>query len=387
MKPLPFHIVTGFADLVDRAHDAAFDDHFPANGSFVKMKRGAQSYWYHMAYDPKAPNKQKSRYAGPAGDPQVDALVASHGKVHADHKARKAVASSMRQSGLPSPDGLEGELALAFQKAGLFQAGAVLVGSVAYQCYGGLLGVRMDGAYHRTQDKDLAQDREIALHVAYGNQRLDDFGAILKRVDPTFEPDFNPMRPQDGPTRYSNSAQYRVDLLTTHLRTDRDRSAPVIVPGLPGSASQPLDLMHYLIGQPVRSILLHDAGVAVKVPEPSRYAMHKIVISQMRSLSSEGSKSTKDLMQASELIRSLQHARRSADMAAAWNAMFGEKPKWRKKLAAGALGIDEDALGHIAAAVIRHGGEPFRDHENPAQILRSLLMNEKPVGQKNKKDG
>jgi len=75
MKPLPFHITMGFADLVDRVHEAAFDERFPANGKFIKLARGDRAYWYHIAYEPERPSKQRSRYAGVVGDPAVDALV------------------------------------------------------------------------------------------------------------------------------------------------------------------------------------------------------------------------------------------------------------------------------------------------------------------------
>lgn len=372
MKPLPFHVVTGFADLVDRVHDAAFDDRFPANGSFVKIQRGERAYWYHMAYDASAPSKQRSRYAGPVGDPKVDALVAAHGRLHDDHKMRKALASSMRQAGLPAPDGIEGELALAFQKAGLFQAGAVLVGSVAYQSYGGVLGVRLDGAHHRTQDLDLAQDRSIALHVSWSGEQLGDFEAILKAVDPTFAPDFNPAHPQAGPTRYKNASQYRIDLLTGHLASDRNRTKPVPSPSVAGATLQPLEAMDFLIEQPTRSVLLHQAGAAVVVPHPARYAVHKMLVSQIRSLSSEATKSAKDLAQASELLRALAHARKQADVADAWTDLRS-RPKLRRRLAAGALALDMDALAILAEAVRRHGGPDFPEGRNSEEFLRSDL--------------
>jgi hypothetical protein len=373
LKPLPFHIATGFADLVERVHEAAFDERFPANGSFVKMARGERTYWYHMSYNPETPSRQRSRYAGAVGDPKVDAMVAAHGRLRADHKSRKALASSMRQSGLPSPDGLEGELALAFQKAGLFQAGAVLIGSVAYQTYGGILGVRLDGSHHRTQDMDIAQDRQVALHVAWAGQRLEDFESILKGIDPSFRPDLNPMWPESGPTRYRNDSQYKVDLLTEHLSSDRNRGKPIDSLITPGMALQPLDMMDYLIQRPIRSVLLHDAGAAVVVPDPARYAIHKIVVSQSRSESGEATKSAKDLFQVSELIRALRHARKDGDLADAWSAMWQQKAKWRRRLIYGALELEEDALQGLAAAVMRHGEKPFRNGSDPAEDLHREL--------------
>ncbi len=379
MRPLPFHVTTGFADLVDRVHGAAFDERFPANGKFIKLSRGDRAYWYHTSYDPDRPSKQRSRYAGAVGDPAVDALVAAHSRLHADYKARKELASSMRQSGLPAPDGLVGELALKFQKVGLFQAGAVLVGFVAYQCYGGLLGARLDGARHRTQNIALGQDRQVALAIAWGGQPPIDFEAILRQVDPSFRLDLNSMRSNAGSRRYQNDTQYSVDLLTADARPDRDGGSPIKTSHLEGGALQPLDSMAFLIKEPVRSVLLHGAGAAIVAPHPARYAIHKILVSQIRSLSREAkTKTAKDLTQASELLRALAHARNLANIADAWNELRAT-PEWCKRLAVGALALDEDALDILADAVRRHGGEDFGPSGDPALHLRAEIA---PRGRK-----
>ncbi len=379
MKPLAFHITKGFEELVDRVHEAAFDERFPANGKFIKLTRGDRAYWYHTSYDPDRPSKQRSRYAGAVGDPAVDALVAAHSHLHADHKARKELASSMRQSGLPAPDGLVGELALKFQKAGLFQAGAVLVGFVAYQCYGGLLGARLDGARHRTPNIALGQDRRMALAIAWGGQPPIDFEAILRQVDPSFRADFNSMRSNAGLTRYQNDTQYSVDLLTAHARPDQDGGSPIKTPHLEGGALQPLDSMAFLIKEPVRSVLLHGAGAAIVAPHPARYAIHKILVSQIRSHSREATtKTAKDLTQASELLRALAHARNLANIADAWNELRAT-PEWRKRLAIGALALDEDALGILADAVRRNGGDDFGPTGDPAFYLSAEVA---PRGKK-----
>ncbi|WP_429126642.1 GSU2403 family nucleotidyltransferase fold protein [Ensifer sp. 4252] len=362
-----------FADLVESAHESAFNARFPVNGTFHKLKRGTKEYWYHVMRDPTASSGRRTSYAGLVGDPDVDDLVERHGHEHTRHKLQKATASLLRRSGLPAPDPMEGKLTQAFQRAGLFQAGAILVGSVAYQAYGGILGVKLSGDLHRTQDIDLAQDREIALHASHNGEKLGDLQDILKSVDTSFAPKLNPSYPNAGPTRYENASNYKIDLLTAHKNSDRDRRAPIAIPIMPGTALQPLDLMEFLIKNPIRSALLYEDGVAVVVPDPVRYALHKVTISRMRGLASEAGKDSKDRMQAAELLRAIEHAGRTSELAEAWSELWRGKAKQRSYVLRGVLALPDDAIDIIARSAIRYGEEPFRDGEQPAVTLRKLL--------------
>jgi hypothetical protein len=390
MQPLAPPLKIAFADLVDGAHEKAFNERFPAGGTFHKFKRGEREYWYHVMRDASAPSGRRSTYAGAVGDPIADALVERHGQEHARHKLQKESASMLRRAGLPTPDPIEGKLAQAFQRAGVFQAGAILVGSVAYQAYGGVLGVKLGGDLHRTQDIDLAQDREIALHVGHTGQKLEDFQEILKSVDATFSPKLNPQYPRSGPTRYENATRYRVDLLTAHKNSDRDRKAPVALPTHPGAALQPLDLMEFLIKNPIRSVLLYEDGVAVNVPDPARYALHKATISQMRSLAGEAGKDSKDRMQAAELLKGVEHAGRTSELADAWSELWDDKAKRRSFVVRGVLALPDDAIDTIARSAIRFGAEPFREDEKPAATLRKFISNNPsgpPLPPKSKRRG
>ncbi|CAN7258436.1 GSU2403 family nucleotidyltransferase fold protein [Rhizobium sp. LjRoot258] len=362
-----------FADLVESAHEKAFNARFPVKGTFHKLKRGEKEYWYHVMRDSTVTSGRRTSYAGLVGDPDVDALVERHGHEHARHRLQKETASMLRRSGLPAPDPMEGKLTQAFQRAGLFQAGAILVGSVAYQAYGGILGAKLSGDLHRTQDIDLAQDREIALHVGHTGQKLEDFQDILKSVDASFARKLNPSYPNAGPTRYENASKYKVDLLTAHENSDRDRRAPVAIPIMPGAALQPLDLMEFLIRNPIRSALLYEDGVAVVVPDPVRYALHKVTIGQMQGPSGEAGKDSKDRMQAAELVRAIEHAGRTSELAEAWSELWRDKAKRRRFVLRGVLALPDDAIDIIARTAIRYGEEPFRDGEPPAVTLRNLI--------------
>lgn len=382
-----------FSDLVDGVHEKAFNERFPAKGSFHKLARGGREYWYHVMRDANSPTGRRTTYGGIVGDPETDALVQRHGRANAQHKMLKGIASMLRRAGLPSPEPIEGMVAQAFQRSGVFQSGAILVGSVAYQAYGGILGVKLGGDLHRTQDLDIAQNREISLHVGHTSQRLEDFQEILKSVDPTFEPKLNPQYPKAGPTRYENASKFRVDLVTEHKNSDRDRKAPIELPTHPGAAMQPLDLMEYLIKNPIRSALLYEEGVAVMIPDPARYALHKAALSQMRGLSGEAGKDSKDRLQATEVLKGVEQAGRTSELAEAWSELWEEKAKRRPLIARGFLSLPDSAIDIIARSALRYGEGPFKTSEDPKETLRRFLAKD-PRGEtmktnsssKNKRD-
>jgi hypothetical protein len=78
------------------------------------------------------------------------------------------------------------------------------------------------------------------------------------------------------------------------------------MPALGGAAAEPLRFLDFLIRDPVRSILLHNAGVSVVVPDPARYAVHKLMVAGRRQNDAGGkAKSEKDLRQAAILFEVL----------------------------------------------------------------------------------
>ena len=155
-----------FADLVDKCHDADFAADFPANGTLLQQQRAGRSYWYYRGYAPALDGGAPTRslkYAGPAGDPDIERRVAAFGSIKADHRARRDLASRLRRAGLPAPLPFDGAVVAALARTGMFRLRAILVGSTAYQSYGGLLGVKLVAAHYATEDVDVAQDFGVSL--------------------------------------------------------------------------------------------------------------------------------------------------------------------------------------------------------------------------------
>ncbi len=59
----------------------------------------------------------------------------------------------------------------------------------------------------------------------------------------------------------------------------------------------------FVIADPIPAVALYGAGVPVTVPQPARYAVHKLMVAQLRR--PESAKRGKDMVQAKELIAAL----------------------------------------------------------------------------------
>ncbi|MGL4242402.1 MAG: GSU2403 family nucleotidyltransferase fold protein, partial [Beijerinckiaceae bacterium] len=181
--------------------------------------------------------------------------------------------------------------------------GMVLVGTAAYQTYAPVVGFMLGGAALSTQDADLAAASLAVQSDADGVHLLD----ILKRADPSFIA--APMLDRKAlPKRFRSSSGFDVDVITRY-RTRKDDENGVPVPGL-GCSAQPLRYLEFLIEEPIDVVALYNAGVTVRVPQPARYAVHKLIVAQERQPGNV--KRRKDLMQAESLMAALRESNPSA---------------------------------------------------------------------------
>ena len=209
--------------------------------------------------------------------------------------------------------------------AGVFRLGAVLVGTHAYIALGNVLGVRWKSGL-RTQDIDLAAAR--TLHVVVP-QTETDLPMALDALNMGFlpVPGLNPKSPQ---TSFKVRGQaLRVDLLTP-ARGARD-GRPVPIPRLK-AAAQPLELLDYLLESPIAIPLVNGGATLVNVPDPARFALHKLIVSARRPVV-EQTKAGKDRQQAAELIEVLYEDRRG-DLSLAVAALMKRPAAWRSRLKA-----------------------------------------------------
>jgi hypothetical protein len=137
-------------------------------------------------------------------------------------------------------------------------------------------------------------------------------------------------------------------------------------------------MMDFLIDGPVRAVLLHKAGIAVTSPNPARFAIHKLALSQARRAAGDLTKHRKDLAQASELIQALDQSHRASDLAEAGGVSKTCNQNGPRSSIAARLRSSQRVLALLADAIVSLGGGPFEKDQDPAETLAARLNPPKP---------
>jgi len=327
-KPLSLAFQTTYAELLEQCALDAFDDAFPEAGTFVTKEVAGRRYWYFQL---PVSHGQKQRYVGPE-TPQLLKQIGQHRQAREAERSRRSLVSTLvRSAALPRPLPQIGEIVAALARAGVFRLRGVLVGTVAYQAYPGLLGARLPAASLMTGDVDIAQFANVSVAMEDMTPPMLD---VLKSVDPSFRavPHLHDSRRS---VTYRTTNGMRVDFLTPNEgpATDRPRRLPAL-----GTDAEPLRFLDFLIHAPEPAVLLHDAGVYVLVPAPERYAVHKLIVAERR-VGPGSVKRGKDLVQAQALLARLVETRPDA-LREVWREAEGRSAKWSSYLRTSLAKID-----------------------------------------------
>lgn len=280
---------TLYADLAQRV---ATD---PASGSVYTRSVAGADYLYAKI---RAGTERIDEYIGRADDPIARARANDYEHGTRLAAERRQTIAMLRRAGLPTPARPLGTLVSALRHMDLFDRGVVLVGTAAYLLSAPLVGQILPAQTIMTGDADLAT-ATLSLSAKDDAPLLD----VLRLADPSFEA----ILPLDGwepPSKFRTSAGYLVDVITP-IRTRDDRN-PLRLPQLQAGAA-PLQYLAWLIADSVPVIALWGSGVTVRVPQPARYAIHKLIVAQAR-LPGSRDKRGKDLAQAAALIAALKLA-------------------------------------------------------------------------------
>ncbi len=295
MKRITPNLLTLYADLLQ---SLALPDE--RGGSIYTHEVKGQGYLYASI---RSGQSRSKRYLGRADDPDVQARAEAIQMAAERQKGRRKTIAALRSAGLAGPDQELGRVLAVTAAAGLYQAGAVVVGTSAYQCYSPIVGSILPPAGMMTRDADIATaSLALTARAAAGEGEeaapvtLEE---ILREADPTFRA--VPMLDRKAPSsRFRSASGFLVEVLVPMLRrTDRN---PMPIPGLQAGGI-PIQHMGWLIDEPVQAVVLQGAGALVRVPRPARYAVHKLLIAQKRTMDS--AKAGKDLHQAQALFEVL----------------------------------------------------------------------------------
>lgn len=312
-------VQTTYAELLERCTNAAFRENFAEDGTFVSKTIKGRRYWYFQG---GAGTERTQRYVGPE-TPELLQRIDRQKEIRDDERERRSLVTTLTRSlNLPRSVPEIGDVIAALAKAGVFRLRGVLVGTVAYQTYSAMLGVRLAAAAIQTGDVDIAQFRNVSIAVEDSTPPVLD---VLRDVDKSFRAVPHTV---DGRrvTSYAAKSGLRVDFLTPNQGAET--GSPQALPALKTDA-QPLQFLDFLIHEPEPAVILHKAGIAVLVPSPARYAVHKLIVAGRRAAGV--AKRDKDLQQADVLLRFLSQ-KRPEDLKFAWQEAYGRGPSWRALL-------------------------------------------------------
>ena len=315
-------IQTSYAQLLERSLSSSFRDAFPEEGTFAVKTLKGRRYWYFQSTTDQG---RRQRYVGPE-TPALLEQIAHHRELRDDERDRRSLVSILvRSLNLPRPLPEIGEIMVALAKAGVFRLRGVLVGTLAYQVYSAMLGIKLPMVTLQTTDVDIAQFRNVSIAI---KEQTPPMIEVLKGVDKTFHevPRIGVRHPA---VSYKNKEGLLVDFLTPNEGPDTEK--PAFLPAFQ-TAAQPLRFLDYLIHQPEPAVVLYGPGIHVFVPAPERYAVHKLIVSRRRSAGT--AKRDKDLHQAEALLNCLTQ-KRPYELKAAWEEACRRGPKWRQLLVEG----------------------------------------------------
>lgn len=325
MRRQPPETQTLYAELSERLRASEATRSFSnLSGSFTKKHIKGADYWYFKTSE--GANGQREYFVGPdssATTGVMQAYAAARPEAKASSSQNDRLCSMLRHGGALLTDTASARVVSGLASAGVFRAGAVLVGTHAFIALGNVLGVRWESIM-RTQDIDLAAS--AVLHIAIPDSDVD-LPKALDALQMGFlpVPGLNAAEPATSFKVRGHSL--RVDLLTPAHgpRTDK----PVLISRL-NAAAQPLELLGYVLDATISTPLLNGGATLVNVPDPARFALHKLIVSGRRQ-AYEQVKAGKDRQQAGELIAIL-HEERRGDLLLAVDELNKLPAVWRTRL-------------------------------------------------------
>lgn len=289
---IPIALSNSYHDVLEGLRDQQIMGLIREEGNFTKKIVKGKTYWYHQYTEA---GTRKQTYIG-AETPDLLARIERHNKAKITEDHRADLIRAITRSGvIPPIQGAVGSVLAGLADSGIFRLRAVLVGTAAFQAYPAILGVRFKSmASFTTEDVDVAQSRAIS--VAVEDASAPPVLYALKRVNPNFEAILKPGRGVSA-TSYA-AGSLKVEFLTPSRGPVED--APVSLPAL-GTQAQPLRFLDFLIYDEMPAAILWGSGILVNVPEPARFAWHKLIISQRRPAFAQA-KARKDVLQAQLLF-------------------------------------------------------------------------------------
>lgn len=301
-------------------------------GSFTIKNIGEENYVYFQHYTPGG--KLAQVYIGKC-DRSTERLM----QEHADGKSDLAeMRENIKRLGTQVMAGLKmrtdkgmTRVIRSLADAGVFRNRGVLVGTHAFQAIGVMLGVCWSADTMATSDVDVAAEKNVSVAIPQDDS---DIPATLDSLQMGFFPVPRLSHKEPSTTFAVRKSRMRLDILTPN---SAGSESPVLIKRF-NCAAQPLHYLSYLIESFVSAVLPDTEPVLVNIPQPARYAMHKLIVSQVRDISSDA-KRAKDLYQVYQMLSFLQEER-SYDLKPAWDDLVGRGSSWKNHAEKGLIEME-----------------------------------------------
>jgi hypothetical protein len=300
-----------------------------AEGTFTtKTVKGTEYYYYQYSI----PGGGKKQVFVGRKDSSLDELVENFKNEKSLSKAdihqSEILSAQLRTGGAMATDAATGRVLKHLADTGLFRQNAALVGTHAFNVIGNLLGVQWSAG-------DITEDIDIATQVQIAVPELKtDIPETLEKLKMGFlpVPSLNPKHPA---TSFKVRGQnLKVDILTPAKK--RGGTDPIYIKAL-NAAAQPLKYLDFLLEETRKAAVISGAGILVNVPDPTRFALHKLITANERDAIFH-TKVEKDRQQACQVL-SLLFEDRPGDIRLAIDAF--RKRNWIQRLKKAAASLEK----------------------------------------------
>lgn len=259
-------------------------------GSVSERDVKGRRFFYRQFYD--AAGTKSAEYIGPCDDVGAQARAAV---IREQITLAGELANSARLlfgQGYARADDRVCAILAALANEGLFRSGALVIGSHAYAACLNDFGARA-GAF-ATEDVDVARNRALSLDLAEGVT----FESVLAQSRVALFPIPALDRKQPS-TSYSTRGRDR--LRVDFVVPTQERAPKVLAVRELRTHAMGLPHLRYLVAETVSGLVMgRHSVVPVRIPRAERLAFHKMLVSQLRSDTSD--KRAKDIEQASVLV-------------------------------------------------------------------------------------
>jgi hypothetical protein len=331
-EPLSSSAQAAYAQLLDVArHEELSRSIEKLSGSFNKKTVRGATYWYYQ-YTDVSTSRLRQLFVGPDSDPKVRDL--ERRSRQRDRGEVERLAKAAIALGCSSSTPVHFRIIRRLNEVGFFRAGGVLVGTHAFLTYGNALGVSW-GDLARTQDLDFAHAGNHIELALPGSLKLETT-SVVESLEAGFlpTPGFRPWEKNATFVNRSDKA-LKIDFLTPMVGGRNE----VFEHEQLGVNLQPLRFMEFILEDVGQAAVVSALGACVvTVPDPARFALHKILVHvERRQRSPE--KAAKDLAQAAALIEIIG-ADQMDRLESLWASIHQRGPGWRQRARKGVLALE-----------------------------------------------